>query len=457
VTTRATKDGSWGTPANLGPMVNSSAWDSDAVISADGLSLFLASYRRGGTGGLDIFVATRTSASEPFGTPIDISANYEGGPCISPDGLELFFDSDRPGGYGYEDLWVATRETTDANWSAPINLGSTVNSLYGELGPRISPDGLSLFFSSHRPGGSGDYDIWMTTRATTQDSWTTPVNLGSVVNSQDYDHCATISPDGLELFFASSREADYGLTDIWVSTRATREDDWGEPINLGPTINTSGNNGTSTISSDELELYFTSANRPGGHGSNDIWVSTRETKHSKWGPAINLGPPVNTAHEEFFPMLSADGLSLFFSSGLLGSARPGGLGGSDIWMARRNSRNAEWSEPVNLGSPVNSSDVETAPFLSADDRMLYFDVGGGPGGSGDLWQVKILPVVDFNADGIVDSLDVCMMVDHWHTDEPLYDIAPLPYGDGIVDVKDLVLLAEHLTKVVEDPNEPNLP
>jgi hypothetical protein len=71
--------------------------------------------------------------------------------------------------------------------------------------------------------------------------------------------------------------------------------------------------------------------------------------------------------------------------------------------------------------------------------------------------VSILPVVDFNGDGIVDSADVCMMVDHWLTDEPLYDIAPMPFGDGIVDVKDLVLLAEHLTMEVEDPNDPNLP
>jgi hypothetical protein len=66
-------------------------------------------------------------------------------------------------------------------------------------------------------------------------------------------------------------------------------------------------------------------------------------------------------------------------------------------------------------------------------------------------------VVDFNADGIVDGLDVCMMVDNWHTDEPLYDIAPMPFGDGIVDVKDLVLLAEHLTIKEVDPNEPDAP
>jgi len=174
---------------------------------------------------------------------------------------------------------------------------------------------------------------------------------------------------------------------------------------------------------------------------------------------VNLGPPVNSEYEEIWPTLSADGLSLFFSSGEFDVPRPGGLGKSDIWMARRKSRDADWGELVNMGSTVNSPDKEISPFISADGCTLYFSSRNRPGGSGsyDLWQVSILPVVDFNADGIVDSADVCMMVDHWLTDEPLYDIAPMPYGDGIVDVKDLVLLAEYLTKVVEDPNEPNLP
>jgi hypothetical protein len=98
------------------------------------------------------------------------------------------------------------------------------------------------------------------------------------------------------------------------------------------------------------------------------------------------------------------------------------------------------------------------PAISADSSTLYFatDHRAGYGGY-DIWQVSILPVVDFNGDGIVDGLDVCMMVDYWHTDEPLYDIAPMPFGDGIVDVKDLVLLAEHLTPKEVEPNEPDIP
>jgi hypothetical protein len=110
---------------------------------------------------------------------------------------------------------------------------------------------------------------------------------------------------------------------------------------------------------------------------------------------------------------------------------------------------------MNLGPMVNGSANDQGPSISVDGSILYFfSTRSGGSGDFDLWQVSILPVVDFNSDGIVDSSDVVMMLDYWHTDEPLYDIAPMPFGDGIVDVKDLVLLAEHLTIQTDDPNLP---
>jgi hypothetical protein len=100
---------------------------------------------------------------------------------------------------------------------------------------------------------------------------------------------------------------------------------------------------------------------------------------------------------------------------------------------------------VNLGLPVNTSKADAGPALSGDGKILYF-MNGRPGGSGawDIWQSSIIPVVDLNADGIVDAADMCVMIDHWGTDEPLCDIGPMPWGDGIVDVEDLIVLAEHL-------------
>ena len=74
-----------------------------------------------------------------------------------------------------------------------------------------------------------------------------------------------------------------------------------------------------------------------------------------------------------------------------------------------------------------------------------------------MWKAAIMPVVDLNSDGIVDADDMCIVVDNWGTDNPLCDIGPMPWGDGIVDVQDLIVLAEHLTIKEDDPNEPNLP
>jgi hypothetical protein len=132
---------------------------------------------------------------------------------------------------------------------------------------------------------------------------------------------------------------------------------------------------------------------------------------------------------------------LFFQSN-----RPGGYGGVvDIWMTSRQTRNSAWEEPANLGPIINSSGWEGNPGISADGSTLYFVASrfGGFGGL-DIWQASIDPIVDLNGDGIVDSADMCVMVDYWGTNGSLCDIGPMPWGDGVVDVHDLVVLAEHL-------------
>jgi hypothetical protein len=107
---------------------------------------------------------------------------------------------------------------------------------------------------------------------------------------------------------------------------------------------------------------------------------------------------------------------------------------------------------VNLGPNFNTSAGEAEPSLSADGRTLYFSdwwiTHTGGFGAQDLWQVSIEPIVDLNNNGIVDATDMCIMVNHWGTDNRLCDIGPMPWGDGIVDVQDLIVLAEHLFEEV---------
>jgi hypothetical protein len=342
----------------------------------------------------------------------------------------------------------------DFTFGTPTNLGPTVNSSRGEATLSISADGLMLYFASDRPGGLGIYDIWMTTRPTTEDAWGTPENLGPPVNTSQSEYCPFISADGLELYFGLYNPGGNYIYDIWMAKRPTINDAWGIPIKLEPPINTSGVEDATHLSTDGLELYFTAYNRAGGYGSDDIWIARRATKNDPWEPPINLGAIVNSSASEDHPFLSADGLALFFSEDRgqpLHPLRPGGFGNVDMWVTTRSSISEPWGTPVNLGPIVNSTSFDGGPVISPDGFTLYFssERPGGFGGTwGDIYQAQIIPIVDFNGDAIVDSADMCIIIDHWGEDYSLCDIGPMPWGDGIVDVQDLIVLAKHLFEEV---------
>ena len=336
-------------------------------------------------------------------------------------------------------MGIAGHAEADFVYGTPTNLGPTVNSSALDITVNIAADGLSLFFTSDRPGGYGGWDIWVSTRTSVDDLWGEPENLGPLVNSSAFDYAPNISADGLKLYFNSDRPGGFGWNDIYVATRTTKDDPWGEPVNLGSPVNSYANDFFPSISSDGLSLYFGSG-RVDGFGIDDLYVSTRASTDDPWGEPVNLGGTVNTSANEGFPSISADGRLLFFSS-----FQNGGVGKDDLWVTMRGTKNDDWGTPVNLGEVVNSPEGEGAPSISSDGSTLYF-YSDRPGGFGlvDIWEVSIDPVVDLNSDGIVDAADMCIVVDHWGTDNSLCDIGPMPWGDGIVDVQDLIVLAEHL-------------
>jgi Tol biopolymer transport system component len=284
--------------------------------------------------------------------------------------------------------------------STPENLGSIVNSQYGDTSPSISADGLSLYFMSTRLDGR---DIWLSARATAEDDWPPPVNLGPPINNSQWrDASPSISADGLSLYFDSIRPDRPGQIDLWVARRKTTDDPWSEsePVNLGPRVNSSAVDSQPSISADGLSLFFGST-RP-GYGSYDLWVTTRETTDDEWGSPVNLGPTVNSSNLDGQPDISADSLTLFFVS----YNRPGGYGGSDVWVTRRETKDDPWSEPVNLGPTVNGWNGDGWPFISADGSTLFF-ASGRPDGHGgfDLWQVSITPISGlFRKDGDTNSV-----------------------------------------------------
>jgi predicted secreted protein len=334
----------------------------------------------------------------------------------------------------------------DFIWGIPTNPGPPDNSLYGEGGVCISANELEFYFTSDRPGGYGSQDLWVMERPTIEDDWGDPVNLGSPANSKYSYWEPSISSDGLSLFFSDGHSPPFGnhlpgglggQGDIWMITRETLHDAWGEPVNIGPAVNSQHATHPS-ISADGLSLYFQS-HRPGRLGAHcDIMVATRESTSDSFGNPVFL-KNVNSTNGEWMPEISADGLAFFFSRN----------NATELWMATRATIKDDFGLPLKLPSQINFSPyLNNSPSISADGSTLYFG-SDRPGGVGsyDLWQVSIEPVVDLNSDGIVDGADLSIIADHWGTDDSLCDIGPMPWGDGIVDVKDLIVLAEYLSPV----------
>jgi hypothetical protein len=214
-----------------------------------------------------------------------------------------------------------------------------------------------------------------------------PVSVGPGINTIDDEYWPSITADGQTLMFTrqpniSTNPGFKGVVqeDFYVSTYS--EGKWQKAFNAGAPLNTIQNEGAQTLSSDGSYMYFTACNRPGGLGNCDLYFSAYS--NGKWSIPSNLGAPVNTNHWESTPSISADGRTLFFSS-----SRPGGFGGKDIWLTRLDEKN-NWTEPVNLGSKINTDGDEMSPFIHFDGKTLYFASDGRIGMGGfDLYVTRL--------------------------------------------------------------------
>ncbi len=278
-------------------------------------------------------------------------------------------------------LVVADVEDQYSDWSAPVNLGPVVNTNFGELAPCVSKDGLSLYFFSDRPGGFGSNDIWVSKRASVNDPWGPPQNLGPTINTSADENAPTLSLDGHLLYFASDRPAGLGGLDLYVSRRHNKQEDfaWRTPENLGSGVNSFANDAAPAPFEDDvtgaITLYFHS-NRPGGIGGDDIYASTLNPDES-FGPA-GLVAELSSPFLDRLPGIRRDGLEMFVTSN-----RPGTFGGLDLWVSTRASTSDPWSMPVNMGPIINSAAVEGRGALSFDATALYSH-STRPGGFGSF-------------------------------------------------------------------------
>ena len=264
-------------PQNLGDNINTADAEYHPQLTADEKILIFTrrSHLNGGEINLqeegEDFYVSRNNAGEwskavALGKPINTTGN-EGAHCISPDGHYLYFTGcNRSDGYGSCDLYVSERNGD--SWSEPQNLGKTVNSRFWDTQPSISSDGNTLYFISTRPGGFGKADIWKTTKDK-DGNWTTPLNLGATVNTEDDEQSPYIHPDNKTLYFSSKGHIGMGGFDIFM-TKKISKGSWSKPMNIGYPINSGSDDNSFFVTADGMHAYFAS-NRSEGKGKQDIY------------------------------------------------------------------------------------------------------------------------------------------------------------------------------------------
>ena len=240
----------------------------------------------------------------------------------------------------------------------PINLGPNINTKDDEYLPVATADESTLIFT-RKINNNGDF--YKSAKA--DGKWQNAVYLSNQINTPNYNEGAqSISQDGKYLFFTGCNRPDgLGRCDIYVSQK--KGDDWSKPFDLSPPINSPGWESQPSISADGKTLYFTS-NRKGGYGGYDIWKSTLTAKG--WGEPENLGPTVNTPFDEQSPFIHPDDSTLYFCS----NGWPG-MGNKDLFISRLGT-DGKWQKPQNLGYPINSSGDENGLTITANGSFAYF-------------------------------------------------------------------------------------
>jgi outer membrane protein OmpA-like peptidoglycan-associated protein/tetratricopeptide (TPR) repeat protein len=240
-------------------------------------------------------------------------------PSLTIDGKKLIFTKRIS---NKESFYESDRQNDV--WGKAFPLAGKINSQDNNVGAQnISQDGQWLIYTGcNFPEGEGSCDLYIS--YLTKNGWSEPQNLGRNVNSEFWESTPSLSPDKRDLYFSSNRTGGYGGKDIWVSHR-TEKGNWGIPENLGPDINTSGDESTPFIHADNQTLYFNSNGLPCYSEKPDLFV-TRKLADGKWSKPENLGYPINTIDDEGSMIVDADGKTAYYSSDKIDTK-----GGLDIY------------------------------------------------------------------------------------------------------------------------------
>ena len=276
---------------------------------------------------------------------------------------------------------------------APENLGSAVNSEYAELNPVISPDGRTLYFGrkSHPANRfgvkgsetiSGSQDIWFSEKV--GNAWSTARRLSDILNRDQYNTILSISPDGQTILLKGAYvNGSYVTRGFSLANKTAGA--WTVPQKIdipGYEQMSKGKNEYGFLTMDGKAILLAFSKKKNSE-DDDIYVSFLE--NGKWTRPMDLGDGINSKYSETTPFLSADGKTLYFSSD-----RPGGQGSQDIYMTRRlDDTWQNWRKPQNLGPPVNTDEYDAYYSISAKGDYAYFMSAKGSLGKKDIFRLAV--------------------------------------------------------------------
>jgi outer membrane protein OmpA-like peptidoglycan-associated protein/tetratricopeptide (TPR) repeat protein len=285
------------------------------------------------------------------------------------------------------------------------NVGPEINSQYPDYGPVISADESVMMFTSRRPNTTGgqidpginEYfeDVYISTKK--DGKWAPAMNMGKPINTEDHDANSGLSADGQKvLIYIGKNNGDLYESEL-------KGDSWSKPERMNKNINTDFHESSACYTPDGKSVYFVSDKPEGGLGDRDIYISTKDEK-GKWGKPVNLGPTINTQYGEEGVFLHPDGKTLYFSS--QGHKT---MGDYDIFKSVYDDKTKTWSEPENMGYPVNTPDADVFFVISASGKHGYYASFNSNGyGEKDIYMITFLgkekPMVMNNEDNLLASL-----------------------------------------------------
>jgi len=311
----------------------------------------------------------------------------EDGADISPDGQLLIFSSNRPNGDWNYDLWGAVWQ--NGEWSEPFNLGPQVNTGAQDIAPVFSGDGNTLYFLSNRGYGKGGFDYYQS--VWDGSAWGPAALMPGEINTPGDERPGSPSSDGSRFYFSTivSKDSASPFYSDWNGAS------WGSPVPI-PELSGADYQMSTAIAPLSSRLVISSSH-PGGFQSwgYDLWVST--CVNGIWQPLVNLGPNINNVDAEMAAQFSAGGDTLLFVSN-----RPDGYGGNDIWMAVADHR----TDAAERGDLDCNSQINIVDVTRSVDRIFRAAVPPNP-----CVALPTFDVADVNCDGLLNIIDVVTVID----------------------------------------------